>query len=185
MEQSPLSIQILAPDGRTLHVNRAWEQLWGGTLEEHLKDYNLLQDDQLVILGIMPLIQRAFAGESVAIPPVGYVPDRGAYQGQERWVRAFLYPVKDDEGQIAEVVLIEEDITEQRRAGEALRESEERLRLALDAGKCGVWDWDIRKDQVTWSGAHLRISWVGSRNLWRPSGRLRGPGSSAGGQTRA
>src|SRR5439155_26414987 len=30
-------------------------------------------------------------------------------------------------------------------------ESEERLRLALDAGQCGVWDWDVVTDRVTWS----------------------------------
>ena len=34
---------------------------------------------------------------------------------------------------------------------QALRESEERLRLALDAGKIGAWDWDIRKNTVAWS----------------------------------
>ena len=28
VEQSPLSVQILSPDGRTLRVNRAWEKLW-------------------------------------------------------------------------------------------------------------------------------------------------------------
>jgi PAS domain S-box-containing protein len=37
------------------------------------------------------------------------------------------------------------------RAEEALRESEERLRLALEAGRYGVWDWDIRQNFVTWS----------------------------------
>ncbi|MFP5286120.1 MAG: ATP-binding protein, partial [Thermoanaerobaculia bacterium] len=29
--------------------------------------------------------------------------------------------------------------------------SEERLRLALDAGKCGVWDWDIAGNQISWT----------------------------------
>ena len=29
--------------------------------------------------------------------------------------------------------------------------SEERLRLALDAGRCGVWDWDILEDRITWT----------------------------------
>jgi PAS domain S-box-containing protein len=41
--------------------------------------------------------------------------------------------------------------TERLRAEEALRGSEERLRLALDAGRCGVWDWDIPNNRITWS----------------------------------
>jgi PAS domain-containing protein len=28
MEQAPFSIQVFSPDGRTLRVNKAWEELW-------------------------------------------------------------------------------------------------------------------------------------------------------------
>jgi PAS domain S-box-containing protein len=38
-----------------------------------------------------------------------------------------------------------------RRAQEALRISEERLRLALEAGRLGIWDWNIATDEVVWS----------------------------------
>jgi PAS domain S-box-containing protein len=37
------------------------------------------------------------------------------------------------------------------------RLSEERLRLATQAGKVGVWDWDIERDRVTWTGALYEI----------------------------
>lgn len=66
-DQSPQSIQIFAPDGRTLLVNRAWENLWGLTLEQ-IADYNILKDPQLVAKGIMPYVERGFAGEATAIP---------------------------------------------------------------------------------------------------------------------
>jgi serine/threonine-protein kinase len=41
--------------------------------------------------------------------------------------------------------------SERRGAEEALRASEERLRLAVEAGHMGVWDWDIRSNTIKWS----------------------------------
>jgi PAS domain S-box-containing protein len=43
------------------------------------------------------------------------------------------------------------DITERKRNERALRESEERLSLALQAARMGTWDWDIPSNRVTYS----------------------------------
>ncbi|MBD2743520.1 PAS domain S-box protein [Coleofasciculus sp. FACHB-1120] len=138
VDQSPLSTQIMAPDGRIIQVNRAWEKLWGITLDQ-IPEYNLLQDHQLVAKGIMPYIQRAFAGEAVEMPPIVYdVAELGDYQDQERWTQAFIYPVKDEAGNICEVVLVHEDITEHIRVEEALRESEERFRTFFEEAPIGI-----------------------------------------------
>jgi PAS domain S-box-containing protein len=133
VEQSPLSIQILAPNGQTLQVNRAWEQLWGVTLDQ-IPEYNMLEDQQLVKKGIMPFIKQAFAGEAVVIPPVKYdpnesIPDRTINQDPIRWVSAVAYPVKDEDGSIREIVLIHEDMTARKWVEDALKEREAELSL--------------------------------------------------------
>ena len=49
------------------------------------------------------------------------------------------------------------DAKARREVEEQWRLSEERLRLATEAGKVGVWDWDIEHDCVTWTGALYAI----------------------------
>src|SRR5215217_576059 len=34
MEQAPFSVQVFDASGRTIRVNRAWEELWGVTLDQ-------------------------------------------------------------------------------------------------------------------------------------------------------
>ncbi len=110
-EHSPLSVQVLGPDGDTIAVNPRWEELWGVTLAE-LPDYNILDDPQLDAAGVLPLLHQAFAGQPTAIPPVRFVPDRGVHAGEVRWTRAFASPVRDEFGDIIQVVLVHEDVTE-------------------------------------------------------------------------
>ncbi len=44
-----------------------------------------------------------------------------------------------------------QELTERQQTEKALRQSEERLRLALDAAHTGIWDWDIATNRVSWS----------------------------------
>src|SRR3954453_19289896 len=88
-EQSPMSTQIFSPDGKTLWVNRAWEELWGVTLDQ-MGDYNILEDKQLVEKGVMPYIKKAFDGERAEIPAILYdpeetIPHRTTHEEPRRW----------------------------------------------------------------------------------------------------
>lgn len=127
VEQAPVSIQILSPDGRTVRVNEAFRRLFGVGAEE-LQDYNILADPQLKASGVMANIRRAFAGETSVVPPIRYVPDRGPLAGQERWAQALAYPIFGDDGRVREVVIVHEDVTDRRRAEDQLRESERHYR---------------------------------------------------------
>jgi PAS domain S-box-containing protein len=159
IEQSPLSIQIFSPDGRTLRVNRAWERLWGVTLDQ-IPEYNVLQDPQLVEKGMMPYIKRGFDGQAVAIPPVKYEPEETIPDVSDvpyRWVRAFIYPVKDAVGNVQEVVLVHEDITERMDAEEERRRAEEKYRGIFENAVEGIFQSTVEGRFVTANPALARM----------------------------
>lgn len=60
-------------------------------------------------------------------------------------------PIRDRSGNLQGVVLVFRDIAERRKQERTLEESEERHRLAMDAGQVGTWDWDITNNTVAWS----------------------------------
>src|SRR5215218_5063476 len=159
IEQSPLSIQIFSPDGRTLRVNRAWERLWGVTLDQ-IPGYNVLQDPQLVEKGIMPYVKQGFDGQAVAIPPVKYEPEETIPDVSDvpyRWVRAFIYPVKDAVGNVQEVVLVHEDITERMDAEEERRLAEEKYRGIFENAVEGIFQTTVEGRFVTANPALARM----------------------------
>lgn len=146
-QQAPFSVQLLARDGRTLAVNDAWERLWQASdaLKAYvLGEYDMLADPQLVATGVTEQLRRAFDGESVELPTIVYDPARLGRPGRPRLVRAYAHPVRGDDGVVAEVMLIHEDITEREAATE-------RLALATQAGGIGIWEWDIACDAMIWS----------------------------------
>ena len=158
-EQSHLSIQIFSPDGRTLSVNRAWERLWGVTLDQ-IPDYNILQDPQLAEKGIMPYIEEGFAGSAVAIPPIKYEPEvtiPDVSDVPHRWVRAFIYPVKDAAGNVQEVVLIHEDITGRMEAEKERRRAEEKYRGIFENAVEGIFQTTVEGRFVTANPALARM----------------------------
>ncbi|MCS0612422.1 ATP-binding protein [Massilia kyonggiensis] len=159
-EQCPVSIQILGPDGRTLRVNQAWQDLWeireGTPLMAFVMsaNYNVLRDPQLVQSGIAPLLERACRGESVRIPVGRYDVAALSGSGPVRWVAARAHPLKDDAGNIVEVMLMHEDITEKMEAENALRIREERFRSLVSATSQIVWsntpDGRVDEDSPSW-----------------------------------
>jgi PAS domain S-box-containing protein len=77
--------------------------------------------------------------------------------GTTHWLRSrgrYHYAVNGDPERMLGISL---DITQSKQAEEALRESEQRLRLATQAGRMYAYDWDVMKDVVVRSSEHVKI----------------------------
>jgi PAS domain S-box-containing protein len=80
------------------------------------------------------------------------LPDGGI--GWQQWVD---HAIPDANGKVVEFQAVGRDITERKKIEEERREGEERLRLALEAGRMGVWEWDKRTDAHKWSKEHYMV----------------------------
>ncbi len=120
VEQSPFSIQILSPGGHTLQVNAAWEALWGQSASQtadRAEAFAISSIDQ----DIWPHLKQGLLGGVTAIPPRLYtLTDAIGHTSRQRWIRGYLYPIKDSRGHLREAILVHEDVTEKKRVEDAI-----------------------------------------------------------------
>jgi PAS domain S-box-containing protein len=77
--------------------------------------------------------------------------------GSTRWLIARGEAQRDASGRIVRLRGTAQDITERRRVQEALRESEERLRLAAQSGRMYAFEWDPVSDVIIRSAEFAHI----------------------------
>lgn len=94
---------------------------------------------------VRPYVERGLQGEFVQFEVT--VP----YPSGIRTIWATFVPNTDAQGVVHGFYALVTDISERKRAEEQLRASEERLRLALEGGGLGIWEWQIPTDTATWT----------------------------------
>ncbi|MGV1098544.1 PAS domain S-box protein [Thiovibrio sp. JS02] len=77
--------------------------------------------------------------------------------GNRIWIDTTKMPLPDGEGNVHGVLGIYDDITERKRAEEALSQSEENLRQAQRIARLGSWTLDLTGNKLVWSDEIYRI----------------------------
>jgi PAS domain S-box-containing protein len=83
---------------------------------------------------------------------------------ETKYFNIVIDPIIDEKGKIIGQFATNIEVTEQVLARQKIEESEallrktkEQLELSIAAGKIGVWHWDVKKKQMTWSNEQLEI----------------------------
>lgn len=143
--ESPIATAIYSLNGKAKYFNKAYARLWGAKEDEQLKDlsaYNLLEDEQIMNLGIMPYIQRALKGETTELPPITYNPKstpalNHIRSGDTKHVKGHIFPIWNEVNQIEEVAVVLSDVTFQKQAEEILTDTHLKFQM-LTMGLPGV-----------------------------------------------
>ncbi|MCC6171772.1 MAG: PAS domain-containing protein [Gammaproteobacteria bacterium] len=147
----PVLIGYATPDRRYRFNNRAYET-WFGNPPEAVAGRTIEEVvGPAAYAGIRPHLDRAFAGETVQFR------SRLDYGGLGSRDVAATYVPHVVDGRVQGIVILVEDVGGQIAGELRLRDSEERLRLAMEGARMGTWFSDTRTGRVVWDDAHLRL----------------------------
>ena len=134
---SPFAMWIADEKGTILSTNKSLREALKQPDENIVGKYNVLNDNNLAVEGVAPLVRSVFEKLEPARFVVDWSGKRAGMADLEAdidiVVDASMFPIVDNEGRLTNVVCQWVDITERKRALTALEQSEEHLRLKLDS----------------------------------------------------
>ena len=143
-ENTTIGMYRTTADGRILSVNSVLLSMLGFELFEELAQRNLNRS------GYSPGYNRSKFLEKIEREGqiIGWESSWQRRDGTDIFIRESARAVRDDYGNTMCYEGTVEDITDRKEAEEALRESEKRYMLAQEAGKVGIWDWDLKTNDI-------------------------------------
>jgi PAS domain S-box-containing protein len=143
-DAAPVLIWMSGVDKLCNFFNKPWLEFTGRTIEQEMGNgwaEGVHPDD---LQRCLQIYNEAFDARQPFV--MQYRLRR--HDGEYRWISDNGVPrydaVKNFTGYIGSCV----DVTELKSKEQALRESEERMSLAMDAAKLGLWEWNVSKDEL-------------------------------------
>lgn len=152
-EALPALVWIIDKDLHLTYANDRWRDFSGLPAEESLGDswMRWVHPDDLV--RVKAEMEPVRSGETSHATEMRYRTLGGEY----RWHMIQAAPVHNARGEFKGWCGTSVDIHDLKETEQALRRSEEQLRIALRAAKMGDWSWDMESDAMTLSDRAAEI----------------------------
>jgi PAS domain S-box-containing protein len=151
VESSQEAIAISDPDGQLVYINPAYEKLFGRSLEEahqlNHREYYTPESVEVIDSEVEPALARGESWKGIL--------DVFDMSGRRFPLWEWADTVRDANGKVEFAFGLMHDVSDRKQADDALRESQQRLDLALDAGGCGMWDFN----PMTFGDTHYNDRW--------------------------
>ncbi len=152
-DAAPVLIWVAGVDKLCTFFNKPWLDFTGRSAEQELGNgwaEGVHRDDLQKCLAVYT---QAFDGRQPFVMQYRLRRNDGEY----RWISDQGVPRHDAQGKFAGYIGSCVDVTELMTKDEALRQSEERMRLAAAAVNLGIWEWDLSKDEIWATNARRAI----------------------------
>lgn len=144
------AVALSTSDGTVFFINPAYVRLYGYRSEDICgKNFSLIFAEQ-ERASAQELYRHFFQSPTIS-PSIETTVVRS--DGMRRDVES-RYTFITHQGRRIAMISIIRDITEQKRAEEAFRISQQQLHRALEIGRMASWEWDVESDTVCWSAMH-------------------------------
>lgn len=156
-ENAGALVMVLDQDGRICRFNKACEKLSG---------YSEAEVAGKICWEVLLPPEIADQVRSECFEALALHPEKRTREFTSEWLckdggRSLIEwsntLILDDDGQMEYLISLGTDITEQKQIGEQNSQLTEKLELATSASKTGVWEWDLRTNNLIWDDGTFEL----------------------------
>ena len=136
-----------------LQVNKAGEQL-DRLRNEDIVGRNVTElFPDIVRNGLFDALKEVYQNGKPQVFPLAKFNDENIVF----WRDNYIYKLPSDE-----IVVVYSDVTKKKQDEELLKQSQERLEMALDAAEMGCWTWDVSNNTIDLDERFLAVNYISS-----------------------